>query len=275
MEGVEYMIKIIACDLDETLLNHERKVDRQNQEAIRSLKEKGVKFVCASGRGFMSMQKTLEEVGTKDQIGEYTISFNGGAITENKNNRILYFQGLSFDQADFLFKRGLAYDVCIHVYTIDTVYVYRLTEDERNYVAGRMEVTPFDQDNIDFLRGQDIVKVLYVNTDQAYLHKIASDLSDISGDLDVSYSSNRYLEFNKKGVNKGMGLITLAKLLNVGIESTMAIGDNFNDLSMLKVAGTSVGVQNCVDGIKPDCDYITKADCDHGAVAEAIETFVK
>lgn len=70
-----------------------------------------------------------------------------------------------------------------------------------------------------------------------------------------------------------MGLITLAKLLNVGIESTMAIGDNFNDLSMLKVAGTSVGVQNCVDGIKPDCDYITKADCDHGAVAEAIEIF--
>ena len=55
----------------------------------------------------------------------------------------------------------------------------------------------------------------------------------------------------------------------------MAIGDNFNDLSMLKVAGTSVGVQNCVDGIKPDCDYITKADCDHGAVAEAIEIFLE
>lgn len=63
----------------------------------------------------------------------------------------------------------------------------------------------FDQ-NLDFLKGQEIVKVLYTNTDFDYLQNIDRDLKDITFDMDVSYSSNRYIEFNHKGVNKGAGL---------------------------------------------------------------------
>ena len=73
---------------------------------------------------------------------------------------------------------------------------------------------------------------------------------DITGDLDVSYSSNRYIEFNHQGVNKGQGLKKLAELLHVDMKETIAIGDNFNDLSMIKVAGLGVGVQNTVEEMK-------------------------
>ena len=181
---------------------------------------------------------------------------------------------MQIKKAEALFKRGLPYDVCIHVYTKDTVYVYRLWQKEKDYLAGRMEVTEFFEPSIDFLKGQDIVKVLYVNTDYGYLRQIEEDLKDITGDMDVSYSSNRYIEFNQKGVNKGSGLLTLAKLLGIRQEETIAIGDNFNDLSMILAAGLGVGVQNTVEDMKPLCDVITEATNNEGAVAEVIERYI-
>ena len=84
--------KLIACDLDETLLNDEHLVGAKNVAAIKRAREEyGVKFVPATGRGFMQIQPELKELQLYDLEGEYVISFNGGALTENKNNRILNF----------------------------------------------------------------------------------------------------------------------------------------------------------------------------------------
>ncbi len=266
--------KMIVSDLDETLLNSDRKVAARNVEAIKRARELGVKFVPATGRGYISIRGTLEEIGLRDMENEYVISFNGGAITENKGERLLYFQGISFEKAEELFSRGLSYDVCMHVYTKDKVYVYRLNQDESDYVKGRMEMQEFFTDDLHFLRGQEIVKVIYVNTDWHYLKNIEDDLRDITGDLDVSYSSTRYIEFNQKGVNKGSGLLFLADLLGIRPEETIAVGDNFNDLSMICAAGLGVGVQNTVPDLKPLCDVVTDATCDDGAIGEVIEKYV-
>ena len=268
------MYKLIACDLDETLLSADRTVSQRNIEAIRKADAMGVKFVPATGRGYRSVQGTLAELGLQNRDGEYVISFNGGAITENRGNRLLQFTGIPFETAAELFRRGLGYDVCIHVYTKDTVYVYRFWQEEADYLAGRMEVTEIFEPNIDFLADQEIVKVLYTNTDYAYLKQIESDLKDVTEDLDVSFSANRYIEFNAKGVNKGAGLRALAEMLGVQPEETIAIGDNFNDLTMIEAAGLGVGVRNAVKDLKPLCDYVTDATSDEDAVAEVIEKFV-
>ena len=113
-----------------------------------------------------------------------------------------------------------------------------------------------------------------MNTDYQYLKGIENDLKEITSDLDVSYSSNRYIEFNHQGVNKGQGLKKLAELLHVDIKDTIAIGDNFNDLSMIQEAGLGVGVSNTIADMKPLCDVITENDCDHSAVAEVINRYV-
>ena len=249
------MYKIVACDLDETLLSDDRTISKENIEAIQKAKELGVKFVPATGRGFNTVGGTLKDLGLYDLENEYVISYNGGAITENKGSKLLHFEGISFEKASELYKRGLDYDVCIHVYTKDMVYAYKY-------------------DNIDFLKGQEIVKVLYMNTDYQYLKGIENDLKEITSDLDVSYSSNRYIEFNHQGVNKGQGLKKLAELLHVDIKDTIAIGDNFNDLSMIKVAGLGVGVQNTVEEMKKECDIITKATNNRGAIAEVINKHI-
>ena len=269
------MYKIIACDLDETLLTTaERKVSAENVAAIQAARARGVKFVVATGRGFPSATKTLAELGLLDLPNEYVISFNGATITENKNNRLLHCVEMPFDTIEKLFRRCMTYDVGAHIYTLDKVYGFRITDNERNYLAGRMEIVERDDLSLDFLRGDTIVKILFVNPDQNYLWKIEREIADMTADLYVSFSSNRYIEFSPTGVNKGAGLLKLAEILGVKREETIAIGDNFNDLSMIQAAGLGVGVANCVDGIKKDCDYITRATCDESAVAEVIEKFI-
>lgn len=101
------MYKIVACDLDETLLSDDRTISKENIEAIQKAKELGVKFVPATGRGFNTVGGTLKDLGLYDLENEYVISYNGGAITENKGSKLLHFEGISFEKASELYKRGL------------------------------------------------------------------------------------------------------------------------------------------------------------------------
>ena len=268
------MYQIIACDLDETLLRRDKSISEKDKAAIQKAMAHGVKFVPATGRGYMSVEPTLRELGMYGAAGQYVISFNGGAITENRGNRLLHFRGIPFELAEEFFRRGLNLGVCIHVYTKETVYVYNLVPEEAEYIRGRMEVTEFYDRNLDFLRGQEIVKCLYMNRDSEYMDKIRENLSDLLDSVDVSYSSNRYIEFNQKGVTKGDGLRRLAAMLGVDMADTIAIGDNFNDLSMIQAAGLGVGVANTVEDMKPKCDHITAATCQENAVCEVIEQFI-
>lgn len=268
------MYKIITCDLDETLLCMDRSVCKRNIDAIHAAKEKGVKFVCASGRGYMSFQNTLQEIGLYDCPDQYSISFNGGVITENKGNRILYLEGISWELADTLYRKGTGYDVCIHVYTRDKVYIYNLNEDETAFLNNRMEfIEIFDKD-LSFLKGEQIMKVLYQHVGYDYLYPIEKELSSLTGDCEVSYSSGRYLEFNKKGVSKGDGLRRLAQILGVDMKDTLAIGDNVNDLPMIQAAGLGAAVGNVFEGIRSKCGYIAESNNDEGGVGEIIEKFV-
>lgn len=243
---------------------------------ILKAKEKGVKFVPATGRGFMSIQHDLKTLGLYDELGEYVISFNGGALTENKDNQILFFEGLSFEKTKEIFEFGLDCHVCQHIYTKDTVYVFNLSESEAQRIQNqKVECVIMEENTIDFLKDQPISKILYQNTDVPYLMSLEPQMKHIwEGECAVSYSSNRYMEFNKLGVDKGAGLKHLAEILGIGIEETIAVGDNYNDMSMLQVAGLSVAAANAVDDVKKACDIVTKADNNQGVVAEVIERFI-
>ena len=201
------MYKIIACDLDETLLSADTHVSVENREAIQKAVAHGVKFVPATGRGYVSVQNTLKEIGLEQAANEYVISFNGASITENKNNRVLYFDGLPNKIADRLYRHGVELDIAMHVYIQNMVYTYHIDDDERAYMTGRHQFKEIEDKDLSFLEGQKIAKVLYESLDNNYLHRIAAELGPITQELDISYSSNRYLEFNRKGVNKGAGLM--------------------------------------------------------------------
>lgn len=269
--------KLIACDLDETLLNDNHRVGKKNHDAIlKARKEYGVKFVLATGRGFKQIQPELKELELDDLEGEYVISFNGGALSENKGNRIIEFNGLPFTKMKEIFEAGLSFDVCIHIYTPDNLYIFNLSESEKERLAHlKLDVIYLEKNCVNFLKDTPISKVIYQNVNVPYLMSLEKKLKPITdGCVAVSYSSNRYMEFNALGVDKGQGLIDLVNKLGIDLKDTIAVGDNYNDLSMLKVAGLSVGANNAVADVKAVCDYVTSANNNEGVVAELIERFI-
>ena len=269
------MYKMILSDLDETLLvNHH--VPKINQEAVKKLKEKNVKFVPATGRAFNMIGEILKEIGTYQQDNEYSICFNGALIVENKDEKILSFQGLSFEIAKELFEAAKAYDVCVLIFTLDCCYIFRADPNEverKTQQKARFEV--IDEYNMDFLKDDQIAKLLFEKRDMPYLKNIEKELQPLIQDrLVASYSSYRYLEFNPLGVSKGAALLWLADYLGIKQEETIAIGDNFNDTSMIETAGLGVCVSSAVSEIQEMSDYVTTVDYDKGAVSEVIHKFI-
>lgn len=270
------MIKLIASDLDETLLGPGSRVVEENLRAVKKCQELGIKFVPATGRGFYSLRQTLEELGQADQAGQYTICYNGGAVFENKGPRLISFTGMDGDLVEKIFKRGQELGLGMHIYTEDQVYGYQLTQEEIAFCQGRADFATLPGGDLTVLRasGARFAKILYVDTDFLRLKKLRKDLADFEKVSELSFSSNRYLEFNPPKVNKEAGLKKLCQELGYQLDETMAIGDSFNDLAMIKAAGTGVGVANVSPEMRADCDKITEKTFDQGAVAEAIDRWV-
>lgn len=269
------MYTIMLSDLDETLLvnNH---VPIENIKAIKKGRKHGLKFVPATGRAYNMIPEILQEIEAYDIENEYSICFNGALIVENKNHKILRFQGLSFEQTKEIFHIGEAYAVCVLIFTVDMCYIFNADPEE---VKRKMlQSAPFkvmDTYDMDFLKDEKIAKILFQKRDMKYLKQIEKEIEDIMcKKVSVSYSSNRYLEFNDLGVNKGAALQWLANYLDVDMKRTIAIGDNYNDVEMIKAASLGIAVNCAADDIKDIADYVTKHNYDQGAVKEVIEKFI-
>lgn len=270
------MYKLIACDLDETLLDEQKNVSSENRLAIQKAQQLGVKFVPTTGRGFATVQKTLQAISTFEKENEYVISYNGGIITENKNNHVIACSGITFEQAKIIFDIGTKYHVFIHVYSTTMCYVYNLPAAEENYLKGRIDgYKILEKPTINELKNEPLIKVLYGSLDFSLLKRIEKEIPEaIKSQYSISFSSNRYLEFNQVGINKGEGITRLGNKLNITLDEIIAIGDNNNDISMIQKAGLGVCVQNATDEVKQEADYICQANHNQSAIAEVINRFI-
>lgn len=270
------MYKLIASDLDETLLDEHKQISRKNLDAIHKARELGIKFVPTTGRGFAAVQNILKDLGIYDVAGEYTISFNGGMVTENRHNKMIYFKGLPFDTVHALFEFGIKKDVGIQIYTKTDVYVYRFSDQEKEYLKDLADgCIELNEPDISFLKEASFAKVLFQNTNTPYLQSIEDEiLRSMDIPLSITYSSNRYLEFNQAGVNKGSAVIKLANSLNIDSNEVLAIGDNNNDIAMISAAGLGACVANATTAAKEKADYICRATHNESAIAEVIKKYI-
>ena len=272
------MIRLIACDLDETLLDDEKQISKENKDAIRKARDEyGVLFVPASGRGYLGITAVMKELDVFDKANEYTISNNGGIVIENKDYRPIVFHSFCFDIAERLFQYGIQLGLCIQVFTETQVYAFHLDDEERKWLyMFKPDAVDSKDKSIAFLKEEPIIKILFALPDMGALRAIAHrmDQEGVLQGVSHSFSSNRYLELNPIGVHKGVGLKELAAYLQIDLSETMAIGDNDNDIEMLKTAGLSVAVANANAHIQEIADAVTKQDYKHSAVSEAIHRFV-
>ena len=127
------------------------------------------------------------------------------------------------------------------------------------------------------LKSEKIAKILFAKyNEMEYLKKIKEEIEESfkEGELSLSFSSNRYIEINGSGINKGFAVKWLCNYLNIDIKDTMAIGDNYNDYTMIKEAGLGVVVNNAMDDVKHIANYICNKKFDEGGVKEALEKFI-
>lgn len=274
------MYRIVASDMDETFLGHDKRPTRSNLDAVAAMGDLGVSFVVATGRPYFSVQGTLEEVGTKGDPDAFTISLNGGYVCAN-DGTVVAAHPLDGEVVERLRAFGLENRLCGHMYLGDRTLAMNLNDGEREFLDGRMEVVPATWEEAGGL-DEPVYKILFEDTDLDELHRMLDAaqgaLGDLAGKVEPVFSSDRYVEFNPAGVGKGSGLAEIARTLGVPMEETVAVGDSVNDLSMLEVAGLPLVVSNVSElarPLLPDRCVVLESSCDDGCMPEVLERFVR
>lgn len=247
------MYKLLISDLDESLLDDTGNISATDLASITQLQQRGVKFVPNTGRRFTSVQPLLTQIGTVNQPNEYVISYNGGVIVENHRNKVLASHYLAHEIAEQIYQLARQRpDLGVHIYTLNEVYTYNINEDELAYIHSRkVRTINFDEPNLDFFNQRPIVKILVANLEHQKLITFQQKvLATISTPLAMTFSSNRYLEFNPAGIDKGRAVLELGQKLEVLPSEIITLGDNNNDLAMIEAAGMGIAVNNSIPAIK-------------------------
>lgn len=263
--------KMVFLDLDNTLLSSDLSISDENLNAIRRASKNGVKIVICTGRGVFAVKNILEQLEI-DLENCYTICLNGGAFYKGYPPELVKENVFDSHNAAIVYEMAYKYGVDIQIYRDNTLMVEKINERIQKYID-RHTANYIVIDSILNYDGK-ISKIL-LNGSHDTLVKVQKDISKkIDGKLNCFFTSDEYLEFTGIGITKGEAMIELANSLGIDIKETIAVGDSFNDMSMIKTAGLGVAVRNAVDELKKEANYITKNTNDESAVAEVINRYI-
>ena len=275
------MYRLVVSDMDETFLDANHAIPPANLRALRRMRELGVLFVPSSGRWYSSIMDNFTGEARELIEGGYVLSYNGGFINRTGDPTPLTTCGLFGECANAIYAKGLDLGLCMHINVADGhVFVNDAPARERDYLKSITGVTHFrgsDHPDLSFLEERGIVKILYVDWDFDALQELGHELAPMAGRLgvEITFSSRRYLEFMPAGVDKGTGLVRLAKMLDIPMSQVIAVGDSANDLPMIKAAGLGIGVANVTDDVRPYCDVVLETAGADGAFNELVERFLE
>lgn len=280
-------IRVISTDVDGTLLNAERILPIENISAIKKLYEQGKHVVVNTGRAPKETAEFLEPHGIKC----VKICLNGGIILD-EDDQVIAKELISREDLASSISILEVKDIYFVVFTNKGNYLlpyftqkekYKKVVEELNRINPKFigmceerisnkrifEVESFDgilnDDSIEFY------KLVVFSDTPDFLDEIKAEFVEKTN-LCVTSSWIDNLEINARNASKGNALKTYVETLGMTLENTMAIGDSYNDTSMLEVAGLSVAMGNAPDDIKEICDQVT-ASYDSNGWAKAVEKF--
>lgn len=264
--------KLIVLDLDGTLTNSKKEITSRNRETLIRAQEQGVRLVLASGRPTYGIVPLANEL-RMNEFGGFILSYNGGEISNWETGEMIYENVLPNDVVPVLYECAKTHQLSILTYdgaeiiTENSKDPYVLKEAFLNKMAVR--------ETNDFLTDitLPVAKCLIVG-DADKLIPLESELCiRLQGRINVFRSEPYFLELVPQGIDKALSLGVLLKELGVQREEIIAIGDGFNDLSMIKFAGLGIAMANAQEPVKKAADYITLSN-DEDGVAEAIDKFL-
>lgn len=281
-------VKLIASDLDGTIIDRNNNISEKNFEAINKIHEKNIDFAVCTGKSYSVSKKICEQFNAS-----YGVFGNGTQIIDFRNGKELLRNTLS--KEDLLFCTTLAkrYNFHIHLYTDNEIISEDLKYmDLRNFIIESRNPTntlkfKIVNNIVDYIEKAKIdVFSAVISTESSALEEFQNLLS-INQNIVYTFISKRgkykdtiinkdydYLNISPLHINKNEALKFLGKHLSISKLDIMAIGDNVNDLEMVKESGIGVAVSEAYDELKNVARYVTKASVSDGAFAEAIDKFI-
>lgn len=261
------MIKLIAIDLDGTLLNQAKEISFANKAALHYAQKRGVKVVLCTGRPYLAMQHLFAEIALVPQ-DEYVILFNGSQIRRVEDGQVIYEESLSHSDLELWLSFTEAENLPLTVF--DSEWVYDNTAYQGRQASTYQ--TPAPRKRIDYqeLSQDQRFNKFVICTTPDNIANYYDKISDFANNRYQMVLSHPYqIEISPMNINKGSALQYLSDYLNIEPSEVMAIGDEYNDASMLSFAGVSVAMDNAVDDMKALADFVT-FDNNHSGVAHAI-----
>ncbi|WP_213621124.1 Cof-type HAD-IIB family hydrolase [Paenibacillus sp. J22TS3] len=248
MEDERMKYRLLALDMDGTLLNDNHEISPKTAEWIGKAAAAGVHVCLSTGRSFN------EAVPFGDQLGLNTpmITVNGSEVWKTPHE--LYRREL-LDKELVKQMHGIAAElgVWFWAYSVEGSY------NEKNWDPALVDVNHW-------------IKFGYHTEDADLRHQILMRLQDMGG-LEITNSSPYNFEINPEGVNKATGIKIVCELLGLDMSQVIAVGDSLNDLAAIQAAGLGVAMGNAQLAVQENADYVTASNNDDG-IAEVIQKFI-
>lgn len=263
------MIKLIALDMDGTLLNKDRSISARNYQAIQDAQRAGIKVVLASGRPRRGLQQYLDQLGliTND---DFVISYNGALVQRVESGEVLYQTFLSGRDIKNIFSISEQLGTYIHAFSVTQGLI---THKNNQWTDLEGQVNSLTVNEVDFNSiddDEEFIKVMMVDEEQKLTSAIAQIPDSLKQQYTVVRSAPIFLEVLHASCNKGVALEKLCQLLGICATEVMCVGDAENDHAMMLFSGLAVAMENADDETKALADHITGSNINDG-VAMAIE----
>lgn len=283
------MIKLVASDLDGTIIDKNNDIYKDNFKAISDINKHNIPFVICTGKTY-SIYKGL----CSSFNASYGIFGNGTSIIDLKTGEEIYQSLLDASSVINIIKIAKKNNLHVHVYAQNQIITEELLYlDLRNY---KLQKNNIYNNKLEFKIVPDLLE--YISKKEIPISKvvISSTTSlekvqmEILNTLDVSVLNIKkygkfkdkvidkeyeYLDIIPKNVSKGNALEFLGNYLKINKDEILAIGDNLNDLDMVEKAGVGIAVNNAYSELKQVANYTTKKNVEQGGFAEAIYKFIE
>lgn len=267
-EHIVIMYKLIAIDVDDTLLNDELIVTEGTKRAMEEAIAKGVTVTLATGRMYASARQIAEQI----QLNVPIITYQGSLVKTLLDGKVLYERSVPTDAAKELYAFTEKHGLHLQLYVDDQLFVKEANDKALMY--SRLSKIPYTvAPDFEELLEQPNTKMLIID-EPDYLDEIAEQLKALIGDrVHITKSKAHYLEFMHKEGTKGHALRFMAEHLGCTMDQTIAIGDAWNDHEMIEAAGLGVAMANAIPALKEVANYVTLSNNDEG-VRHVFEKFV-
>lgn len=267
-------LEAVVCDLDGSLLDSSKKVSEEDLKTIASLKKKGVRFHIVSGRPHPFSRQIAEDTGFDSPVS----CCNGAYIYDFKKEEVLFHTDLIDlkdvkEIRDYCRERGISY----LLYALEGV-IFDRPDSKRTLNWKRQNETVFKEGNkISFVYdcdGPDLSQYHFIKLLIPYVTPEEIEGIRNNFDKDDKYefvlSEKAVLDINTKGIHKGFAVSTLSKRYGFSLDNTLALGDNFNDVTMLEECGYPVVPENGEEDVKKKACFVT-SDNDHDPLTHAVK----